>query len=66
MTLTESHHYITILNDWEDKNTKENVLKSEINEVNYFSNYLKQTIREYRQINFNAFYILDNVCNNIF
>ncbi|KAF7637769.1 hypothetical protein Mgra_00002743 [Meloidogyne graminicola] len=66
MTLTESHHFITILNEWENnkKKLKVSEIESEYNEENdEFSLYFSEIIKEYKPINKNIFEILNKVNN---
>jgi len=53
MTLTESHHFINILNDW--INDKEKTDKK-------YSEYFKTKLQNYNKINFSVFETLNKVC----
>nr|CAD2190184.1 unnamed protein product [Meloidogyne enterolobii] len=53
MTLTESHHFINILNEW--INDKEKTDKK-------YSEYFKRKLQNYNKINFSVFEKLNKVC----
>nr|CAD2185007.1 unnamed protein product [Meloidogyne enterolobii] len=64
MTLTESHHFINILNDWENDHskTKGKLLNEKIQTDEKYFDYFERNVKNNKKINFGVLEILNKVC----